>query len=61
MGAFYTRVAGGGFENLPEGTYTVRLELISGGRHRLDNLAFTLDPGSALEPTSWGKIKALWR
>ena len=46
---------------MPAGTYIVRLELVSGGRHRLDNISFTLDPGSAVEPASWGSIKALWR
>jgi hypothetical protein len=46
------------------GTRTVRIELVSGGRTRLDYIMYSLLPNSGIEeepPMTWGRVKALFR
>ena len=48
------------------GTYTVRIELVSGYRTRLDYIAYDELPNSGItpgtpQPTMWGTIKGLYR
>jgi hypothetical protein len=49
--------------NLPADTIIVRLQLLSGGRTRLDYISLDLEAGSGVEhqPETWGRIKALWK
>jgi hypothetical protein len=45
------------------GSFTVRIELVSGGRTRLDYISFDELPESGIEDGggTWGAIKALYR
>ncbi len=48
------------------GTYTVRIELISGSRTRLDYISYDELPGSGVplervERSTWSRIKGLYR
>jgi hypothetical protein len=44
------------------GMFTVKIELISGGRTRLDYISYDLLPSSGvLGCETWGAIKALYR
>ncbi len=44
------------------GSYTVRLELLAGGRTRVDYLSFDTMPSSGIVGgTTWGSIKRLYR
>jgi hypothetical protein len=46
------------------GSHTVRIEIITGGRTRLDYLGFYPLSGSGVEeqpPSTWGRLKALYR
>jgi hypothetical protein len=57
-------VAGSDLLQILAGTYTVRIELISGSRTRLDYISYETLPNSGVDeetPTMWGSIKALYR
>jgi hypothetical protein len=44
------------------GSHTVRLELLTGGRTRLDYVSFDTMPSSGISGgTTWGSIKRLYR
>jgi hypothetical protein len=43
------------------GSYIVRIELLAGGRTRLDYLSLDTVPSSAIQGSTWGSIKALYR
>ncbi len=44
------------------GSYTVRIELVAGGRTRLDYVSYDRMPSSGLQgATTWSSIKALYR
>jgi hypothetical protein len=52
--------------NVMAGTYTVRIELVSGSRTRLDYISYDELPNSGIEPgraqgTTWSRIKGLYR
>jgi hypothetical protein len=48
---------------MPAEEIIVRLQLISGGRTRVDYISLSLDSNAGVEfqPETWGRIKALWR
>jgi hypothetical protein len=57
-------VAGSDQLSIMAGTYTVRIELVAGGRTRVDYLYYAVLPNSGVEdeaPTTWGRLKALYR
>jgi hypothetical protein len=45
------------------GTYTVRIELVTGDRTRLDYISYDKLPGSGIRDmlSTWGGIKSLYR
>lgn len=50
--------------NIMAGAHTVRIELIAGGRTRLDYVSYNLLPNSGVRQrpsTTWGRVKALYR
>jgi hypothetical protein len=52
--------------NMMAGTYTVRIELVAGGRTRLDYIAYNELPNSGIapdrmEPSTWSRIKEFYR
>ena len=61
MNANYTKVAGGDLMTVMAGSFIMRVELVAGGRTRLDYLSFDTMPSSAIQGGTWGSIKALYR
>jgi hypothetical protein len=52
--------------NVMAGTYTVRIELVSGSRTRLDYISYDELPNSGIVPgkvesSTWSRIKGLYR
>jgi len=50
--------------NIMAGSHTVRIEIVTGGRTRLDYLVFYPLSSSGVEeqpPTTWGRLKSLYR
>jgi hypothetical protein len=55
-------VAGSDLLSIMPGSFTVRIELISGGRTRLDYISYDELPNSGVDGgRTWGSIKALYR
>ncbi|MGD9141636.1 MAG: hypothetical protein PVJ42_08865 [bacterium] len=53
---------------MPADTIIIRIEMLDGGRTRLDWLSLTIDPTAGVEPRiiqseplTWGRIKTLWK
>ncbi len=57
-------VAGSDHLSTMAGAHTVRIELVTGGRTRLDQIVYFEKSNSGIEeqpPTTWGRLKSLYR